>query len=71
MLLKDAQVQHKTVISYHFRLHGDLQDARHQLAPEVQQDAGGGVVRLAARRRRRRQLLQVQGPQLAEDEGVE
>ncbi len=33
--------------THDFGLHGDLQDAGHELAPEVQQQAGGGVVRLA------------------------
>lgn len=56
--------------AYHFGLHGDLQDAGHELAPEVEQDADGGVVVVAGGKGGARQLLQVQRPQLAQHERV-
>lgn len=56
---------------YHFRLHSNLQDAGHQLAPEVEKDTNGGVVRLAAWSGAIGHLLEIQRPQLAQDERVE
>lgn len=48
-----------------------LQDAGGHLAPEVKEDAHGEVVGLGAGRVAAGALLQVHGPQLAKDEGVE
>lgn len=57
--------------THHFGVRDQLQDARRDLAPEVKEDAHGEVVGLGAGRVAAGALLQVHGPQLAEDESVE
>lgn len=57
-------------LTYYFRLHGDLQDAGHELAPEVEKYADGGIVRLAAWSGAISHLLKIQRPQLAQDKCV-
>lgn len=56
---------------YHFRLHSNLQDTGHELAPEIEKDAHGGVMRFAAWSGAIGHLLKIQRPQLAQDECVE